>query len=232
VAPANDSAAAEWLREAEAFARLVDPGLAAAGIHVCDYDTLGITSTVNSGFVYPDGLFEVVRHRLADDATPGHVVAVNLAEHVAAVAEAAGEADQNAIDAAVALSIRGTVVHELAHLAVNDAAGRRLPAGITFEVFRLAAARPVGDQAHHHGQEWLRAFAHGTCRAERLESNYFWWRLFRDDVRCHAHVCPGDIDQALADELVDFETPIAEILRRPPPKAFTSLFDAPAAPAA
>jgi hypothetical protein len=238
LAPARDIAilqerhAGRWLREAEAFARAVDPGLAAAGVHVCDYDTLGITSTAGSGFVYPRGLFEVVRHRLAANATPGHIVAVNLPGHVAAVTEAAGDADEAAIGEAVALSLCGTVVHELAHLAVNDAAGRRLPAGITFDDFRRATARPAGDQAANHGPQWIRAFAHSTTRAERLRPTYFWWRLFRDDVRRQATVCPSDIDEALADELTDVEAPIADILRRPAPTAFTDLFDAPAAPAA
>jgi hypothetical protein len=224
--------AATWLREAETFARQIDPGLVSRGIHVADYETLGITSPNGSGFAYPAGLFEVVRHRLPADAAPGHVLAINLPAHAATVADAVDDADEAALVEAVAMSLCGTVAHELAHLAEFDASDRRLPGDIDFEVFRLAAARPAGNQAQHHGPQWIRALAHATHRADRHRPAYFWWRLFRDDVRSHVTACPGDITVALDHELAEINAPLADILRRPAPAAFTDLFHDPAAPAA
>jgi hypothetical protein len=236
--PAGDVAiltrrhAATWLRRAEAFARDLDPGLAGRGFHVADYQTLGIASTIGSGFAFPAGLFDVVRHRLPAGADPGHVLAVNLPAHAATVTEAVDDADEAALVDAVGMSLCGTVAHELAHLADHDAADRRLPDGITFDIFRQAVAKPGTNQAANHGPQWIRAFAHATHRAERLHSTIFWWRLFRDDVRRHASPCPGDITVALDEELADVDAPLANILQRPAPAAFSALFHAPAAPAA
>lgn len=228
----TDRHAQAWLREAEAFARQVDPGLAGQGFHVADYATLGITCTAGSGFAYPAGLFEVVRDRLPAGAAPGHVVGVNLPAHAQTVIEAVDDADEAALVTAVAMSLCGTVIHELAHLADHDSAGRRLPDGITFNIFRDAVARPAKNQAANHGPRWIRAFAHAMHRADRLRPTIFWWRLFRDDVRRYVTACPGDITVALDDELAEIDQPLVEILRRPPPAAFADLFHAPAAPAA
>ena len=227
-----DRHASTWLREAETFARQVDPGLASHGFHVADYETLGITSPAGSGFAYPAGLFDIVQHCLPAGAAPGHVVAVNLPAHAATVAEAVDEADEAALFQAVAVSLCGTIIHELAHLADHDAARRRLPDGITFEIFQIVAAKPATNQASNHGPRWIRAFCHAMHRADRLRSSFFWWRLFRNDVRQYVTACPWQITDSLEAELADVEAPLVEILRRQPPAAFTDLFDAPAAPAA
>jgi hypothetical protein len=225
--------AARWLREAEAFAVAIDPGLATGGINVASFTELGIASPVGSGFVYPVGLFEIVRDRLRPGAVPGHVVAVNLEAHAEAVSEAAADADEATLAEAVALSLCGTVAHEAAHVAVNDAAGRRLPSGLSYDDFRAAAAQPAVDQAAKHGPPWVRAFGHATHRADRVRPSTFWWRLFRDDVGWRGAYGPGEIVETLTDELDELvELPLADILRRPAPRLFTDLFDDPAAPAA
>lgn len=224
--------AAGWLRRAEAFARAIDPGLAGQGFHVADYQTLGVTSPAGSGFTFPVGLFDVVRKRLPPAATPGHVVAVNLQAHAEAVIDAVDDATEDALAEAVGMSLCGTVAHELAHVAENDAAGRRLPADIDFEVFRAVVAKPSTNQAAHHGPNWLRAFAHATHRANLIEPEVFWWRLFRDDVRRQTTAGPGEINLALESELAEIKMPLTAILRRPPPAAFANLFKNPAARAA
>jgi len=221
-----------WLAAATEFARAVDPGLVARGLHIVDYRQLGIDSPVGSGFTFPAGLFDVVRHRLPAGAEPGHVVAVNLPAHAAVVADQIDDADEAALADAVGMSLIATVIHEVAHLADQDAAGIKLPAGINYATFQAVAARPAGNQAPHHGPAWIRAYCHASYRADLLRRDFFWWRTFVADVKPWAAVPPADLSDALEVELADVATPLAEILRRPAPAAYEALTRDPAADAA
>jgi len=220
-----------WLRGAESFAASIDPGLAACGVAVSDYSDLGITSPAGSAFVFPAGLADVVRHRLPAGSTARHVVAIDLRAHAETVTDYVDELDEDALVDAVQFSVDATVGHEVAHLAVNDHRGQRIPDGVTYRDFLTAAAAPTVPRPDQHDAEWIRLFAHATHRADELRPASIWWRVFREDVR---PTCPrsGELLEALADELVDTTTPLADILRRPPPAAFTDLFDDPAASAA
>jgi len=221
-----------WLAAATEFALAVDPGLVARGLHIVGYDQLGIDSPTGSGFVYPAGLFEVVRHRLPAGARPGHIVAINVPAHAAAVADYIDDGPEAALADAVSVSMIATVLHEIAHLAASDAAGRKLPAGIDYQTFQQAAAAPAGDQGPNHGPDWIRAFFHAIHRADLLRREFFWYRMFREDVAPWARVNPGPLADALEVEVGDVATPLAEILRRPAPAAFEELTRDPAADAA
>lgn len=226
IKPLADTHGAAWMQAAENFARAVDPGLRTAGIHAATYERLEVESPAGSAFCFPFGLYAVVKDKLPAGAPPGHIVAVNLPAHVEAVVERIPDAGEAAIVDAVRVSICGTMLHELAHLAHNDAAGKRLPEGITHDIFREVVAAPA--TAEHtsagHGPGWIRGLAHATYRAERIEPMHeaFWWRIFRDDAKRHTAACVGDLFDALADELDQIDTPIAHILRRPAPPAFTA----------
>jgi hypothetical protein len=217
-----DRHATTWLREAEAFARQIDPGLVTTGIHVASYQQLGVACPASSGFVYARGLFEVVRHRLPAGAAPGHIVAVGLPAHVATVGKLIDEADEPALIEAVQFSIDATVAHEVAHLAVNDYRGRQIPEGVTYADFVTATAAPAGPGPDRHDREWIRLFAHATHRADLLRPASIWWRIFRDDCR---PTCPrwGEALETLTDELSDVATPLVDILRRPAPAAFEEI---------
>jgi hypothetical protein len=227
VRPLLDRHGDAWLRDSEHFSRAIDPGLRGSGIHVADYETLEVESPAGSAFCFPYGIFAVVQDKLPAGALPGHVVAVNLPAHVEAVLDRLAHADEAVIVDAVRVSLCGTLAHEIAHLAENDANGKRIPDGVTSDIFRQAVAAPAtaDNTAAVHGPGWIRGLAHATYRAERLEPRFesFWWKIFRDDAKRHTAACVGDLFDALADELDQIDTPLAHILRRPTPPAFLQL---------
>ena len=220
-----------WLRGAESFARDIDPGLRVGGVAVADYEQLGIVSPAGCAFVFPAGIADVVRDRLPAGAAPRHLIAINLVAHAETVAARVDEDDEDTLAAAVQFSVDATIAHEVPHLAVNDHRGRRIPADVTYDEFRVAAAAPITPRPDSHDADWVRVFAHATHRGDQLRPARIWWNVFRDDVwpTCPR---PGELLEALADELADTAAPLTAILRRPAPTAFTNLFDAPAAPAA
>jgi len=227
IKPLTETHGAALIRAAEDFARAIDPGLRTRGIHVASYDRLEVESPAGSGFCYPYGIFAAIRDKLPAGALPGHVIAVNLPAHTQAVIDRMPEAGEAEIVDAARISLCGTVAHEVAHLADNDATGKRLPGGITHDIFRRAAAAPStpAATAAGHGLGWIRGLAHATHRAECIEPRFgdFWWKIFRDDAKQHTTACVGDLFDALADELDQIDTPIAHILRRPAPTRYTAI---------
>lgn len=124
------------------------------------------------------------------------------------------------------LEVASVAIHELGHARLQAARGSSLPAGTTVDLLAAAAGHPKSDQHQRrsHGRDWCRAYLHLSDRAARSIWPRGWWlETCQHDLRLHGH---GHADELLATLQPELGTdePLADILRRDPPAAFTALF--------
>ena len=124
------------------------------------------------------------------------------------------------------LEVAQVALHELGHARVAACRGCRLPESATLALLVEAAALPASD-AHWrqtHGRDWCRSYLHLSDRAARSLWPRGWWLdVCRHDLRLHGHADPDKLLATLQPELGSDE-PLADILRRDPPAAFTAMF--------
>jgi hypothetical protein len=124
------------------------------------------------------------------------------------------------------LEVAQVALHELGHARVAATRGRRLPASATLALLVEAARQSTTDEhwRQSHGRDWCRCYVHLSDRAARSLWPRGWWLdACRHDLRLHGHSNAAAIVEALQPELGSDE-PLADILRRDPPAAFTDLF--------
>lgn len=124
------------------------------------------------------------------------------------------------------LEVAQVAIHELGHATLAATRNSTLPAGVTIALLAAAAGLPKSDdhQRKSHGRDWCRSYLHLSHRAaNRLWPRGWWLDAAKHDLRLHGHGNADEIVAALKPELGSDE-PLADILRRDPPAAFTALF--------
>lgn len=124
------------------------------------------------------------------------------------------------------VEVANVAIHELGHAKVQAARTYRVPAATTVDILAAAAGQPKSDEhwRRSHGRDWCRAYLHLSDRTARSIWPRGWWlETCQHDLRLHGH---GHADELLATLQPELGTdePLADILRRDPPAAFTALF--------
>jgi len=221
---------AGWLADAAALCRVVDPPASDRTIHVVDAATLPEEARRHALAWTAGGLDVVLRDRLRDRRR-GPVLVIDAGEIVRVRLEPATLAEHE-LAALGRLEVAQVAIHELGHARLAEATGTTLPATATLPLLLAAVGTPTSSDHGRatHGQQWVRSYLHLSSRAARSLWPRRWWiDAAVADVRRHVAI------EAAADELLaalqpelDIDEPLIDILRRPPPAAFSTLFDPPA----
>lgn len=124
------------------------------------------------------------------------------------------------------LEVAQVAIHEHGHAALAATRDSSLPAGATIALLVAAAGSPKSAEHRRksHGRDWCRSYVHLSDRAaRRLWPRGWWLDAAKHDLRCHGHDNADAILATLQPELGTDE-PLADILRRDPPAAFSALF--------
>jgi hypothetical protein len=224
-----------WLRDAEATLTVLDWRAYSGGrtLHVLDARAIGGPERGYLGFAAGAQLHELAAELLPRKAStkPAAAVAVNVDALVISLRlTLMTDAHQGSAVDRIRAAVAAVAAHELAHVADDQAAGRRLPEGTTLEdILRSltsGSAMTSATLARVHGPGWVRAYCHLITRAARLPHYDEWVRAFERDARAVLPHQPGEYLDALHPELVrcTADDPLEEILRSPAPAGFLALF--------
>jgi hypothetical protein len=221
---------AGWLADAAALCRVLDPPGTDRAIHVVDAATLPEEARRHALAWTAGGLDGLLRDRLRDRRR-GPVLVIDAGEIVRRRLEPAALTEHE-VAVLGRLEVAQVAIHELGHARLAEATGSALPATATLPALLAAVGTPTSDDHHRgtHGQQWVRSYLVLSSRAARWHWPQQWWiDAAVADVRRHVEI------EATADELLaalqpelDTDEPLISILRRPPPAAFSTLFDPPA----
>jgi hypothetical protein len=217
---------AGWLADAAALVRSLDWHSVSdtATIHTLDAAVLPPAASKTALAWTAAGCDAVLRPLLADRRR-GPVLVLDVA---GIVSERLSPEMLNADEAYVLgrLEVAQVAIHELGHARLQSTRGSTLPASTTLALLVAAAGSAKSDehQRRSHGRDWVRSYVHLSSRAAgRLWPRGWWLDACRHDLRCHGHSNADELVEALQPELGSDE-PLADILRRDLPAAFTDLF--------
>ncbi len=215
-----------WLADAAAICRSIDWHSTgdAETIHVLDAAALPPEASASAIAWTAAGSDRVLREHLRDRRA-GPVLVIDAG---AVVRSRLTPAKLTADEAHVLgrLEVAQVALHELGHARVAVVSGRRVPESTTLARLVDAAAQPASDEhwRRSHGRDWCRAYVNLSARAARSLWPRGWWLdACRHDLRFHGHGNADELVEALQSELGSDE-PLADVLRRDPPAAFTSMF--------
>jgi len=217
---------AGWLADAAALVRSLDWHSIsdAATIHVLDAAALPPAASETALAWTAAGSDHLLREHL-HDRRAGPVLVIDAGQLVRSrLTPAALNADEAHVLGR--LEVAQVAIHELGHARVAATHGRRLPESATLLSLVAAAAHPATDEhwRQSHGRDWVRSYCHLSSRAARSVWPRGWWLdACRHDLRLHGHGNAAALVEALRPEFASDE-PLADILRRDPPAAFTALF--------
>lgn len=217
---------AAWLADAGSLVRSLDWHSVSDSttIHVLDAATLPPDASKAAIGWTLAGSDAVLRPLLADRRR-GPVLVLDVA---GIVRERLSPETLNADEAYVLgrLEVAQVAIHEHGHAALAATRDSSLPAGTTIALLAAAAGTPKSDEHRRrsHGGGWCRSYVHLSDRAaRRLWPRGWWLDAAKHDLRCHGHVNADELVEALQAELGTDE-PLADILRRDPPAAFSAWF--------
>lgn len=221
---------AGWLATAASLCRVLDPPADDRTIHVLDAATLPEEARRNALAWTAPGLDRVLRDRLRDRRS-GPVLVIDAEAVVRLRLEPATLAEHE-VAALGRLEVAQVAIHELGHARLAEADRETLPEAATLQILLSAVGRPTPDDVsgRKHGPAWIRAYLHLASRAARsLWPRQWWIDAAVWDVRRYHDVPAAEILAALRPE-IDADEPLVNILRRPPPAAYLSLFNRKASP--
>jgi hypothetical protein len=216
---------AGWLASAASLCRVLDPPAGDETIHVLDAATLAEEARRNALAWTAPGLDRVLRDRLRDRRR-GPVLVIDAERIVRSRLEPAG-CDEHEVAVLGRLEVAQVAIHELGHARLSEADRETLPAAATLQLVLSAVGQPTSDEVSRrkHGPAWVRSYLVLSSRAARsLWPRQWWIEAAAADVRRYVEVEVGEILAALQPEL-DTDEPLVNVLRRPPPAAFLSLFN-------
>ena len=222
-----ETSKAGWLADAASICRVLDPPASDRTIHVLDAATLPVEARRHALAWTAGGLDVVLRDHLRD-RRPGPVLVLDAGEVVRGRLEPATLAEHE-VAVLGRLEVAQVALHELGHARLAEATGSTLPATATLPLLLAAVGTPTSSEHNRatHGRQWVRSYLHLSSRAAgTLWPRQWWLDAAVADVRRHVEI------EATADELLaalepelDTDEPLIDILRRPPPAAFSALFD-------
>ncbi len=222
-----ETSKAGWLADAASLCRWLDPPASDRTIHLLDAATLPEEARRHALAWTAGGLDVVLRDRLRDRRR-GPVLVLDAGEIVRDRLEPATLAEYE-VAVLGRLEVAQVAIHELGHARLAEAAGSTLPATATLPLLLAAVGQPTSSDRDRagHGRQWIRSYLVLSSRAARTLWPRQWWidaALW--DVRRHVEIeaTAAELLAALQPEL-DTDEPLIDILRRPPPAAFSALFD-------
>lgn len=215
-----------WIADAASLCRSIDWHSVGdrQTIHVLDASSLPPQASQTSLAWTAGGSDRVLRPYLRD-RRDGPVLVLDAAAIVRERLTPATLAEYEAIRLG-RLEVSQVAIHELGHARLAATRGSTLPATTTLSLLVAAAGSTRTDDQwrRSHGRDWCRSYLHLADRAARSCWPHDWWlAATKHDLRLHGHGNADELVDALDAELGTDE-PLADILRRDPPAAFTALF--------
>lgn len=215
-----------WIADAASLCRLIDWHAVSSSetIHVLDAAALPPEASTTALAWTAAGSDRVLRPLLRDRRR-GVVLVLDAGAIVRSRLHVATLDEREAVTAG-RLNVCQVAIHELAHGRLAAAAGETMPASATLSLLVAAAGSATSDARwrQSHGRDWARSYVHASDRAARSVWPHGWWLdAAMHDLKLHGHGNADELVESLQSELGTDE-PLADILRRDPPAAFTALF--------
>ena len=222
-----ETSKAGWLADAASLCRVLDPPASDETIHLLDAATLPEEARRHALAWTAGGLDVVLRDRLRDRRR-GPVLVLDAGKIARVRLEPATLAEHE-VAALGRLEVAQVAIHELGHARLAEATGETLPATATLPALLAAVDAATGSDHNRatHGQQWVRSYLVLSSRAARsLWPRQWWIDAAVADVRRYVEIkaTTDELLAALQPEL-DPDEPLTDILRRPPPAAFSALLD-------